>query len=127
MGRRALGTRALPALTADKKLLQQLLWNLILNALQAMEPGGRLGVSTSARNGSAIVTICDTGRGIPEGDRMNVFKPFFTTKHQGTGLGLTISRRIVEQHGGTLLLESVERVGTTCIVRLPFIHEKGGP
>lgn len=117
--------RALPALTADKKLLQQLLWNLILNALQAMEPGGRLGVSTSARNGSAIVTICDTGRGIPEGDRMNVFKPFFTTKHQGTGLGLTISRRIVEQHGGTLLLESVERVGTTCTVTLPVTHEKG--
>ncbi len=111
--------RKLPRLTADKKLLQQLVWNLILNALQAMEPGGRLAVSTAAVDGSVTVSIRDTGRGIPERDRMNVFKPFFTTKHQGTGLGLTISRRIVEQHGGSLLLESVENAGTTCTVRLP--------
>jgi signal transduction histidine kinase len=117
--------RKLPPLTADKKLLQQLLWNLILNALQAMEPGGRLAVSTSAADGSVSVSIRDTGRGIPERDRMNVFKPFFTTKHQGTGLGLTISRRIVEQHGGSLLLESVENGGTTCTVRLPVTPHEG--
>ncbi len=112
--------RKLPALKADKKLIQQLLWNLILNALQAMDAGGRLSVSTARTDGSVVVLVRDTGRGIPEADRTNVFKPFFTTKHQGTGLGLTISRRIVEQHGGSLTLESVEKAGTTCSVRLPI-------
>lgn len=116
--------RALPAITADRKLLQQLLWNIILNALQAMEPGGRLGVSTAWADGSVTVAIRDTGRGIPDRDRANVFKPFFTTKHQGTGLGLTISRRIVEQHRGVLTLESAENAGTTCTVRLPVAPEK---
>ncbi|HLF15064.1 MAG TPA: ATP-binding protein [Bacteroidota bacterium] len=116
--------RSLPPLTADKKLLQQLLWNLILNALQAMEPGGRLAVSTVAGDGSVTVSIRDTGKGIPARDRTNVFKPFFTTKHQGTGLGLTISRRIVEQHKGSIALESVENAGTTCTVRLPLIPEE---
>jgi signal transduction histidine kinase len=111
---------SLPSITADKKLVQQLLWNLILNALQSMEPGGRLTVSTARGNGEVTVSIRDTGRGIPERDRGNVFKPFYTTRHQGTGLGLTISRRIVEQHRGSLTLESVEGVGTTCTVRLPL-------
>ncbi len=117
--------RKLPALTADKKLIQQLLWNLILNALQAMEPGGRLSVSTARANGSVVVLVRDTGRGIPEADRANVFKPFFTTKHQGTGLGLTISRRIVEQHGGSLALESATNAGTTCTVVLPISADGG--
>jgi signal transduction histidine kinase len=112
--------RTLPAIAADKKLIQQLLWNLILNALQAMEPGGRLAVSTAGGNGEVTVSIRDTGRGIPERERANIFKPFYTTKHQGTGLGLTISRRIVEQHRGTLTLESAENAGTTCTVRLPL-------
>jgi hypothetical protein len=112
--------RSLPPITADKKLLQQLLWNLILNALQAMGPGGWLAVTTAGVNGSVTVTIRDTGRGIPENERANIFKPFYTTKHQGTGLGLTISRRIVEQHHGTLIVDSVENVGTTCTVRLPL-------
>ncbi len=118
--------RKLPALTADKKLLQQLIWNLILNALQAMDPGGRLSVSTVRTDTSVIVLVRDTGRGIPEHELMNVFKPFFTTKHQGTGLGLTISRRIVEQHRGSLALESVENAGTTCTVQLPLIAEVEG-
>ena len=118
--------RKLPALTADKKLLQQLLWNLILNALQAMDPGGRLSVSTVRTDTSVTVLVRDTGRGIPESDRMNVFKPFFTTKHQGTGLGLTISRRIVEQHGGSFALESVENAGTTCTIGLPISGNGGG-
>jgi signal transduction histidine kinase len=113
--------RSLPFITADKKLLQQLLWNLILNALQAMEAGGRLTVSTAGDDAEVTVRIRDTGRGIPERDLANIFKPFYTTRHQGTGLGLTISRRIVEAHGGTLTLESAENSGTTCTVRLPLV------
>jgi signal transduction histidine kinase len=112
-------TADLPHLTADRKLLQQLLWNVILNALQAADEGGRVDVSTTSRNGSVTVTVHDTGKGIPPSERDNIFKPFYTTKHQGTGLGLTISRRIVEQHRGTIALESGEAAGTTCVVRLP--------
>lgn len=115
-----------PAITADKKLLQQLFWNLILNALQATDPGGRIGIATAGSNGAVRVTVADTGRGIPEQDRQNIFRPFFTTKHQGTGLGLTISRRIVEQHGGTLEIRSAERRGTTCTVRLPVAAARRG-
>lgn len=116
--------RQLPRITADKKLLQQLLWNLIQNALQAMEPGGRLTLTTSGSNGEVVVSIRDTGKGIRESDRMNIFKPFFTTRHQGTGLGLTISRRIVEQHNGSIELASAENAGTTCTVRLPLTHHE---
>jgi signal transduction histidine kinase len=116
--------RDLPHLRADKKLLQQLLWNIILNALQAMEPGGRLSLSTCCRGREVALTVRDTGKGIRESDRMNIFKPFFTTKHQGTGLGLTISRRIVEQHGGSIELSSAGNAGTACAVRLPITHNE---
>ncbi|HLB00230.1 MAG TPA: ATP-binding protein, partial [Bacteroidota bacterium] len=112
--------RGLPRLTADRKLLQQLLWNIILNALQATDDGGRVSVSTGSGNGSVTVTIRDSGKGILRSDRENIFKPFYTTKHQGTGLGLTISRRIVEQHQGTIALESGETPGTTCTITLPI-------
>ncbi len=111
--------KELPPLTADRKLLQQLLWNVILNALQATDEGGMVSVSTASENGSVRVTVRDTGKGIPPSERENIFRPFYTTKHQGTGLGLTISRRIVEQHHGTISLESGDPSGTTCSVSLP--------
>ncbi len=111
--------RELPRLTADRKLLQQLLWNVILNAVQAADDGGRVSVATEGGNGSVTVTVRDTGKGIAPAERENIFRPFYTTKHQGTGLGLTISRRIVEQHHGTISLESGDQAGTTCRVRLP--------
>jgi signal transduction histidine kinase len=115
----------LPRLTADRKLLQQLLWNVILNALQATGEGGRVSVATASENGSVTVTVRDTGKGISPAEKENIFRPFYTTKHQGTGLGLTISRRIVEQHRGSIVLESREGSGTTCRVHLPITPEEG--
>jgi len=110
---------SLPHLHADRKLLQQLFWNIILNALQATNDGGLVAVSTTSDNGSVTVTVRDNGKGISSAERENIFKPFYTTKHQGTGLGLTISRRIVEQHRGSIVLENGTSAGTTCVVRLP--------
>jgi len=114
----------LPDIRADRKLLQQLLWNVILNALQAADEGGRVRVATASTNGSVTVTVDDTGKGILPTEQENIFKPFYTTKHQGTGLGLTISRRIVEQHRGSIVLESGAHSGTTCIVQLPIAPEE---
>jgi two-component system, NtrC family, sensor histidine kinase HydH len=101
--------------------------NLALNAVQAMPDGGRLFVSSSlrraTRRGAAAafleVRFRDTGVGIPPGDLRNLFIPFFTTKDKGTGLGLPISQRIIENHGGTIEVRSQAGTGATFTVLLP--------
>jgi two-component system sensor histidine kinase HydH len=106
----------------------QVFLNLSLNALQAMAQGGRLLVSTSlrraTRRGAAAaffeVRFRDTGVGIPPGDQRNLFIPFFTTKEKGTGLGLPISQRIIENHGGTIEVRSQPGEGATFTVLLPI-------
>jgi signal transduction histidine kinase len=75
---------------------------LILNSLDAMPDGGELSISAKSRNGGVEMTFQDTGPGIPEEKRENIFEPFFSTKEGGTGLGLTVSYNIVTAHGGTL-------------------------
>ncbi|MBC8131563.1 MAG: hypothetical protein H7X95_01175, partial [Deltaproteobacteria bacterium] len=98
-----------------------------LNAVQAMPDGGRLFVSSSirraTRRGAAAafleVRFRDTGVGIPPGDLRNLFIPFFTTKDKGTGLGLPISQRIIENHGGTIEVRSQSGAGATFTVLLP--------
>jgi PAS domain S-box-containing protein len=116
----------LPRLSVDRQRLEQLFTNLITNATQAMPNGGQLSLqtqSTSSQNGKpaneVIVTIADTGPGIPLENQQHIFEPFFTTKTRGTGLGLTIARRIVEEHGGTISIESEAEHGTRFIIRLP--------
>ncbi len=102
--------------------LDQVIMNLVSNAVQACEPGGSVRVETRESNGQALVVVADTGHGIPEDKRQQVFDPFFTTKPigQGQGLGLAIVYRIVEGHGGQLDFESTEGEGTTFRVRLPL-------
>jgi PAS domain S-box-containing protein len=93
----------LPATTADRVLLQQVLMNLMINGIEAMRgTGGELTV-TSKRNddGQLLISVTDSGTGLPD-DSERIFEAFFTTKPQGTGMGLSISRRIVESHGGRL-------------------------
>ncbi len=90
----------LPPVLADPFQLEQVFLNICLNACQAMNAGGSLTVRTRAGQGNVLVEIEDTGPGIPAELRAQVFKPFFTTKREGNGLGLAISARIVAEHGG---------------------------
>ena len=103
--------------------LRQAFMNLLMNAVQAMKGKGTLRLSTTVVETSVITTIADTGPGIPKQHLSKIFDPFFTTKGQGegSGLGLTVARRIIKKFGGDIRLESVEGTGTTCIVTLPVI------
>ncbi len=106
---------ALPALQADEKLLRQVFVNLFRNAADAMPDGGVLTVRTSARAGSVGLEIADTGAGIPP--ELDAFQPFTTSKPRGMGLGLAITRHIVEIHGGTIAYRSEPGKGTTFYLR----------
>lgn len=113
---------SLPAVYVDPNLLHQALLNLLVNARHAMPHGGRLGVETrrAASGGGVIeIRISDTGAGIPAENLDRIFQPFFTTKSLGTGLGLAIAARVVEQHGGSIAVESTIGVGTTFTITLP--------
>ena len=103
--------------------LRQAFTNLLMNAIQAMKGRGTLRLSTSLADTSVVTTIADSGPGIPKQHLSKVFDPFFTTKEQGegSGLGLTVARRIIKKFGGDIRVESQEGTGTTCIVTLPVI------
>jgi signal transduction histidine kinase len=115
-------TRRLPAAPVDATQLQQVLVNLIKNAMQAMTRGGTLTLQTGEGAEGVWVSVVDTGGGIPQEQINRIFEPFFTTKKKGTGLGLMIVQRIVRAHGGKIELESHAGRGTTFRVWLP-LHE----
>jgi signal transduction histidine kinase len=102
----------------DNESLKQVYLNLILNALEAMSEGGKLAVSTQERGGRIEVRIADDGPGMPPEVLARLGNPFFTTRPQGSGLGLFLSRRLAESGGGELNIESGAQ-GTVCTVRLP--------
>lgn len=112
----------IPEIMADKDQVQQVFINFILNASDAMPNGGEIKISTRMiENGEYIeVRFADTGLGISEENKHKIFDPFFTTKESGTGLGLSISYGIIEQHGGTINVESEIGKGTTFVVLLPI-------
>jgi signal transduction histidine kinase len=93
--------------------------NVISNSIDAMPGGGKLQISGEASGRHVVVRILDTGHGISKKDLPKLFEPFFTTKAKGMGLGLTISRRIVEAHGGTIDISSKEGEGTVVVITLP--------
>ena len=111
----------LAAVLADAKQIQQVLVNLFSNAAQAMEPrgGGTIQVNIQPGPGGVCLEVEDSGIGIPPDDLPRVFDPFFSTKEQGNGLGLSVSYAIVQAHGGEMTVRSVSGVGTTFAVRLP--------
>lgn len=110
----------LPLVQADPDKLSQVFLNLFLNAIQAMEDGGgRLDISVTAQRRNVLFTIKDTGCGVNKGDLPRIFDPYFTTKPEGTGLGLAMSMKIIEEHGGTMTFESEPDAGTTVVVSLP--------
>lgn len=108
----------LPPIPHDAARIKQVLLNLVKNAAEAMESGGRLTVTTAADDGRALVTVADTGGGIPEAVRDRMFYPFCTTKESGTGLGLAVCQRIVEDHHGDIRF-TTSPSGTAFTVELP--------
>jgi two-component system, sporulation sensor kinase E len=115
--------RQLPVTPIDPAQIQQVLVNLIKNALQAMTKGGTLMLQTGEGADGVWVSVADTGGGIPQEQINRIFEPFYTTKKKGTGLGLMIVQRIVRAHGGRIELESQVSRGTTFRIWLP-LHER---
>ena len=115
-----LAAGGLPQLIADRDHVKQVLLNLMLNAVQAMTPGGTLTLQAEGGRDAVTITVADTGPGIPPETLPRIFDPYFTTKPGGLGLGLTIARRIVEAHGGALTVESGPGRGSRFRVRLPL-------
>lgn len=111
----------LPLLYVDPHMIEQVITNLLLNAIQATKPGGRIILRTRVVGEMCELEVADTGSGIPADVRPHIFDPFFTTKRtgEGTGLGLSVSLGIVERHGGQLDVESEEGQGTVFTVKLP--------
>jgi PAS domain S-box-containing protein len=112
--------RRLPNAPIDPAQIQQVLVNLIKNAVQAMTRGGALTLQTGEGSEGVWVSVADTGGGIPQEQINRIFDPFYTTKKKGTGLGLMIVQRIVRAHGGRIELESHVGQGTTFRVWLPL-------
>jgi len=110
----------LPEVEHDSDQIHQVLLNLLLNAVQAMEQTGTVRVEISSREDCACVVVSDDGRGIPAHNLPNIFRPFYTTKGNGTGLGLSLARRIVEDHHGRIDVSSVMGKGSQFTVVLPF-------
>ena len=112
---------ALPTTTADRVQLQQVLMNLMLNGIEAMQDeSGELSVTSKrTEDGQLLISVSDLGIGLPGKEPERIFEAFFTTKPQGTGMGLSISRRIIESHGGRLWASPNTRRGTTFQFTLP--------
>jgi len=113
-------TQKLPKVMADRVQLQQVLMNLMLNSIEAMQgTSGELAIKSEADGGQILISVTDTGMGLPAKNTEQIFDPFFTTKPQGTGLGLAITRSIVEAHGGRIWASPNSGQGATFHLTLP--------
>ncbi|HXQ81750.1 MAG TPA: ATP-binding protein [Opitutaceae bacterium] len=110
---------ALPSVMADRNQLKQVFFNLTKNAMEAMQPGGRLRIMSRADDDSVYLVFGDSGAGIRKEDLGKLFQPYHTTKPGGHGLGLTIVQRIMRAHGGQVGVESREGLGTVVTLQLP--------
>jgi signal transduction histidine kinase len=106
-------------LQADSVQIKTCLMNVVLNAIQAMPAGGRLRITAAAGSGTADITISDTGQGISEEDLGRIFNPYFTTKKLGIGLGLAITKKVVEEHRGRITVRSRPNEGADVVISLP--------
>ena len=112
----------LPAVRGRRGELQQVVLNLLINAMHATPAGGRISVAVVDRGGSVEIAVADSGPGVPPELRDKIFEPFFTTKRdKGTGLGLALCRRIVAAHGGTLELDARVASGARFVIQLPAV------
>lgn len=111
-------TSSMKAMVASDRIIQLLL-NLLKNGLHAMPHGGELRVELEETKSDAIIRVCDSGVGIPSENIPHIFDPFWTSKAQGTGLGLALCRKVAQEHAGNITVESKVGVGTTFTVTLP--------
>ena len=110
---------ALPEVLHDPALIQQVILNLLLNGIQAITGDGTVEVSSSLEDDFVLIQVSDTGRGIAPDALSKIFKPFFTTRSEGTGLGLSLANGIVQSHGGRIDVSSAMQKGTRFKVWLP--------
>lgn len=110
----------MPAVPFDRRYLKQALLNLVKNACAAMPAGGKLRLATSVHNEELSIIVADTGIGISEDRLGKIFEPYYTTKDYGTGLGLTLTYKIIKEHGGDIAVRSKKDVGSSFIISLPI-------
>jgi signal transduction histidine kinase len=121
------GLGGVPPVLADRQQLRQVLLNLLTNAYEAMdEGGGMVAIEARGRGDDLELRVSDSGLGMDADTASHVFEPFFTRKAKGIGLGLPVTKRIVEKHGGTIAAESVPGQGTTFVLTLPAAVVLGG-
>lgn len=109
----------IPEINIDCEQIKICFMNLLINSIQAMPDGGSLTIETSVNNGTASVIIKDTGLGISHENLSKIYEPYFTTKDSGIGLGLAITKRILEEHKGAIEIDSEPDKGTTAVIKLP--------
>jgi signal transduction histidine kinase len=117
-------TRTIPLIKGDSETLYRAFSNLIINSIQAMTSGGTLFVSSGPEDSECSmveIVIHDTGIGMDETTTKNLFNPFFTTKEKGVGLGMALTQKIIEDHHGTIEVQSEKGKGTTSTIRLPAV------
>lgn len=112
-------TEMLPVVMADRNQVKQVFFNIVKNAMEAMQPGGTLRIKTRADDDHVYLLFADTGSGIKQQDLVRLFQPYHTTKPDGHGLGLMIVQRILRDHGGQVGIESKEGVGTVVTLQFP--------
>src|SRR5208283_2662188 len=110
---------SLPMVEHDPALIQQVVLNLVLNGIQAISGTGQVRIGLGEDTGFVRVQVADTGRGIPAEALPRIFKPFFTTRSEGTGLGLSLANSIVQSHGGRIEVSSTPGKGTLFNIWLP--------
>jgi two-component system, sporulation sensor kinase E len=116
--------RDLPKVMVDRDQMKQVFFNIIRNALQAMNKGGILHIRTEAQAERVMIAFRDTGGGMPADVLQRIFEPYFTTKNEGTGLGLMIVQRVIREHGGLIEVSSEQGRGTTFRIFLPLSEKR---
>ena len=115
---------ALPAVALDKDQLEQVFFNLLKNAMEAIRDGGAIDIAIGSDDNDVFVRLSDDGLGMDAEQVAHLFEPYRRTKAHGTGLGLMITARIVRDHGGSIAVESRPGEGTTFTIRLPRLERR---
>ncbi len=116
--------RILPDLFVDPEFIKTCIYNIIINAFEAMPDGGTITIRTDSINSMFLLSVDDTGAGVSEEQMSKIFEPFFTTKVKGLGLGLPLTKRIIEEHGGKVMFERKETHGSIVSILLPMERDK---